>query len=195
MAVDVRRFLHLITVVSAEEAELFSGFDSSLYASTLYDSTPIQPVERPTLYWPKHTRHDPNGARVYAIRNDQNLLYGEKTRHTDGTHVYGNITGRQRRSAYQVQPDDGEQDLEKWSSMLQHDLQAAGQTDVRIIKRMVWPYFTHFNATSLKNGNLWRITQIQGKRNTLWIGSSVCFESVLDVLVHNTRLARRLTLV
>jgi hypothetical protein len=36
--------------------------------------------------------------------------------------------------------------------------------------------------------------EMQGKRNTLWIGSSVCFESVLDCVIYNNNLVKRVVM-
>ncbi|RHY53326.1 hypothetical protein DYB34_010651, partial [Aphanomyces astaci] len=49
-------------------------------------------------------------------------------------------------------------------------------------------YFPRFTPAGLKKGLLWKIWDIQGQRKTTWIGSSVSFESVLDVVVYNNNL-------
>jgi len=63
-----------------------------------------------------------------------------------------------------------------------------GEMNVEILHQEVWKYFGHYSAKDVNNGYPWKILNMQGTKNTWYIGSSVCFESVLDVVSYNLML-------
>ena len=54
-------------------------------------------------------------------------------------------------------------------------------TDFEILDHVTTPYFDHFTDADLKNYLPWKYLGIQGKRNTIFVHASTCFESVLDI--------------
>ena len=60
-----------------------------------------------------------------------------------------------------------------------------------------WPGCLHVNpdATHFDRGNPWKVLTMEGERNTLWVGSSVSFESTFEVLKDNQRLINRIVVV
>lgn len=48
-----------------------------------------------------------------------------------------------------------------------------------------WTYYTHFEREGLTKGLLWKILDLQGKNNTLFVHASTNFESVLDIVNYN----------
>ncbi len=106
----------------------------------------------------------------------------------------------QRRVAYQYlnRSLDPVADPPMLRQMLLKDLRKNLQLDdveyanIRIIEQRPFPYMTKFTPKSLRERRPWRILEQQGKRSTFWIGSSVCFESVLDVVVYNNNLVDRI---
>ena len=72
------------------------------------------------------------------------------------------------------------------------DLSAIGKRDVRVLDQRQLPYFSHWKREKLLEGVVWNVLDSQGKNNTLWIGSSVCFETIIDVATYNANLVKRL---
>ena len=59
----------------------------------------------------------------------------------------------------------------------------------RILERRYWPtYFAHWKSQGIRDGNPWRLFDMQGLNRTWWIGSSACFESINDVVEYNLKL-------
>ena len=201
MAVDLKRYAPLVQDLQADEADALSGMEGSLYLITLYDSNPTVPVDRPVIGW--FSRMTPNvsrdgvgsGARLHGLVNEAKVSRGKAYKGSDGTIWYGNATGRQRRLAYQWMEGVTSANMTLWNETLLQDISHLGQTDVAVISQAVWPYITHFSRDALKNGNPWKVLKMQGKRNTFWIGSSVCFETTVEVMKYNLRLAKRIRLV
>ena len=59
-----------------------------------------------------------------------------------------------------------------------------------IVKQVIWSYFPRYSKEDLADGVLWNIYDLQGKYNTWYLGSSVCFESVKSVVEYNLLLLR-----
>ena len=62
-----------------------------------------------------------------------------------------------------------------------------------IIHEKAWTYYTHYEEKGLLDGYLWRILDIQGNSNTLFVHASTNFESVLDIVNYNHMLLDGLT--
>ncbi|RHZ14924.1 hypothetical protein DYB26_006268 [Aphanomyces astaci] len=182
MAVDLSLYAGLVEDLSAEEKQLFQGGDytASAFLSTLYESD-ASPIETASVGW--FGRMQENG-RVSAVRNSKlSYLF---TNSTD----WGDLAkGRQTNLAYQYYSHP----LDKVNStaskaQLDADLKLAGIKNVEVTTQLHTNYFPRFTPAGLKKGLLWKIWDIQGQRKTTWIGSSVSFESVLDVVVYNNNL-------
>ena len=50
------------------------------------------------------------------------------------------------------------------------------------------PYFWHFSQAAIQDGKPWGLFEMQGKKNTFWIGASAIFESVHDVGNYNLQI-------
>ena len=59
----------------------------------------------------------------------------------------------------------------------------------------VGSYFYHFDEAGLANRLPWRLLRLQGLRNALFVGGSVCFESVNDIVAYNKCLCDALVFV
>ncbi|KAF0729510.1 hypothetical protein AaE_009367, partial [Aphanomyces astaci] len=75
--------------------------------------------------------------------------------------------------------------------LLRKDLALAGMNQVAVWTQRPFNYFPRFTQEGLKKGLPWKIWNMQGQRRTTWIGSSVCFESALDVVTYNNNLIKR----
>ena len=201
MAVDLKRYAPLIHDLHADEIDALSGMAGNLYIATLFDSDPAIPVDRPVFGWPYRMSPSEStsasvGARLYGQLNEAKLTLGRPRKGSDGSVWYGNATGRQRRMAYQWLEGVTSANMTLWNETLLRDLGGVqGQGSVAVLAQAVWPYATHFDREALKRGNPWKVLRMQGERNTLWVGSSVSFESTFEVLKYNRRLARRIVVV
>ncbi|KAF0745923.1 hypothetical protein AaE_008337 [Aphanomyces astaci] len=72
-----------------------------------------------------------------------------------------------------------------------HRNESVSQCNPKLLGQTVHNYFPRYNITQLQQGLVWRVWNNQGMYRTTWIGSSVSFESVLDVVVYNNRLIQR----
>merc|ERR1711964_855629 len=61
--------------------------------------------------------------------------------------------------------------------------------------RFPWPYFSRYTADGVRKGLPWDLADAQGDRtkmpHTWYVGGSVVFESVNDIIAYNLRLLRR----
>ncbi|ETV99841.1 hypothetical protein H310_07881 [Aphanomyces invadans] len=182
MAVDLSVNSELVEDLSADEKQLFQTGDytASTFLTTLIEADP-SPVETASVGW--FARMQQNG-RVSAVRNSRlSYLF------TNSTNWGDLIKGRQANLAYQyydhplaeVNPADAQ-------AQRDIDLEWAGIHNVEVTTQFHTNYFPRFTQAGLKKGLPWKIWDMQGQRKTTWIGSSVSFESVLDVVVYNNNL-------
>ncbi|KAJ3321623.1 hypothetical protein HDV06_004038 [Boothiomyces sp. JEL0866] len=133
------------------------------------------------------TSNAPNGiqGRLYGQRNSKLALYGTFNNVTN----LWNASGRQRRVSYQYFGRPLEKnDSTTMLTLLKSDLVVETDLNASIILQKPHRYFPRFDTAGILAGKPWSILDIQGKSKTFWIGSSVCFESVLDVMTYNTNL-------
>ncbi|RHY18549.1 hypothetical protein DYB32_010365 [Aphanomyces invadans] len=184
MAVDLSLFATVITDLTAEERAILVGtYTASTFVTTLFDSEP-SPVETAAQIW--HYRMT-EGGRLSALRNSKlTLLYQNSAEWGDA------IVGRQIRVAYQYY-DKPLAQVTRSDVMpqLEYDLALAGMDGVAVRVQRSFNYFPRFTQEGLKRGLPWKILDMQFDRKTTWIGSSVCFESALDVVTYNNNLIKR----
>ncbi|KAF0715646.1 Aste57867_3273 [Aphanomyces stellatus] len=198
-AVDLSRLAPLPTDLTPSEKLLFQNQNTaSAFVVTLFesDSPPVQSV---SVWWPERGMTDSQG-RLQLTRNSRLALFNPIPRGAfSGKPVtdWGiNATGRQANVAYQyynrlVQSNDGAV-AEK---QLLSDLDDAGFDNANVRAQVVHNYFPRYNQAQLQQGIPWKIWNAQGNKRTTWIGSSVSFESVLDVLLYNNQLIQRVQIV
>ena len=70
------------------------------------------------------------------------------------------------------------------------DLEAYGYEDVAVGKYCAFnTYLPHFDVPGVcVKMYPWKLLEMQGENRTFWVGSSACFESVLDVVNYNRKL-------
>jgi len=55
-----------------------------------------------------------------------------------------------------------------------------------IVDRRIWEgYFPHWDEAGILAGNPWEVLGMQGVNRTYWLGGSVCFESLRDIVDYN----------
>lgn len=190
MASNLKHSATLITDLQAEELDALAGMEEHLLVTTLYEADPEASASVPVQFWfsrmtPNATRDGLNsGARLCGQVNEEQLHVGKQYQGT----------GKQRRVSYQWMEGVSSSNLTQWNETWQQDIAMLKATNVQVLAQNIWQYFPHFNDASLKKLNPWRILKMQGKRNTIWIGSSVGLETVFGVLNYNVRLEKRIVM-
>ncbi|KAF0688523.1 Aste57867_19865 [Aphanomyces stellatus] len=188
MAVDLSLFANVVVDMTPEEKALFTGsYTASTFVTTLFDSE-ASPIETAAQIW--HYRMV-QGGRLSALRNSKfTLEYKNQLEWGDM------VDGRHKRVAYQYYDQPlATVNRNDVTPLLRKDLALAGMNGVAVWTQKYWNYFPRFTADGLKKGLLWKIWDSQGDRKTTWIGSSVCFESALDVVTYNNNLIQRVQVV
>ncbi|KAF0718095.1 Aste57867_1901 [Aphanomyces stellatus] len=191
MALDLSVNANVVVDMTANEKALFLGsYTASTYIATLFRSNP-SPVETATQIWPDRVRQS---GRVSAIRNSRlTVVEGNDDDDVGASQdVSALIVGRQVRVAYQFYDKPRKDvDHDHATDTFWKDLAKAGMDRGGVWAQTYWNYFPRFTRDGLKQGLPWKIWDIQGDRHTTWIGSSVSFESVLDVVTYNNNLIQR----
>jgi len=77
-------------------------------------------------------------------------------------------------------------------SLFRRHYQNIGVRNEQILNRIYWSeYFPHWPKEGIEKANPWRLFNSQGTKNTWWIGSSACFESINDVVLYNLHICDR----
>ncbi|KAF0715637.1 Aste57867_3264 [Aphanomyces stellatus] len=198
-AVDLSRGEVLPTDLQKVEKPLYKSEDlASAFIVTVFESD-ASSKESVSQWWPARGVGNAQG-RLQLTRNSRLALFDPFPAHgapidplpTD----WGvNATGRQTRVGYQfynrlVQPTDGA----TAQKQLLTDAAAANLTNAKIKAQVVHNYFPRYSQTQLENGVPWSVWDVQGRLGTTWIGSSVSFESILDVVTYNNQLIQRVVM-
>ncbi|KAF0714332.1 Aste57867_3909 [Aphanomyces stellatus] len=189
MAVDLSVYASVVDDLTDNEKALFTtSYTASAYITTLFESTP-SPAEAAILVW--HYRML-QGGRVNVLRNSKLM-----TSYNGSVASWGDLTRAcQTRVAYQFYDRPLSQvDQRATAASLWSDFRLAGLEDVGLYTTRPFNYFPRFTAEGLKAGLPWKIWDVQGQQHTTWVGSSVSFESVLDVVTYNNNLIQRLQIV
>jgi len=184
-AVSLYQFRHLIKDLDPEEEAIFSKMTESTITTTLYKGKTVPHEHSVELWFGRMGHLTPSGVgQFYCHRNSR--LASRPDVPSDGTEL---------RVAYQYMTRPYEKgDDEQLASALKEGLKSyAGEPEVDIILQKVWTYMPRFQSDGLVDECPWKILGLQGQRNTIYIGSSVCFESALDQVAYNIMLARKIT--
>ncbi|KAF0715639.1 Aste57867_3266 [Aphanomyces stellatus] len=198
-AVDLSRGAVLPTDLSTVEKALYKKQNTaSAFIVTLFESY-ASPLESVSQWWPARGV-GANEGRVQLTRNSRLALFNPLPPHSSPTDPvptdWGvNATGLQARVAYQfynrlVEASDGA----TAQKQLLADVAAANYTNAKIRAQVVHNYFPRYKQAQLERGVPWSIWSVQGRIRTTWIGSSVSFESILDVVTYNNQLIQRVVM-
>ncbi|KAF0708323.1 Aste57867_6386 [Aphanomyces stellatus] len=185
MAVDLSLYASVVDDLTDNEKTLFTtSYTASTFITTLFESKATA-AEASGLIW--HYRMI-QGGRIIALRNSKLMMSFNGT-----SESWGNLArGRQNRVAYQYydrplsQVNQCAATASLWS-----DFKLAGLNNAGVRTTRPFNYFPRFTAEGLKAGLPWKIWDVQGQQHTTWVGSSVSFESVLDVVTYNKNLIQR----
>eukprot|EP01084_Bolivina_argentea_P062231 113783_1 len=194
IACGCKKALKFLTDATDEETEIFSSISPSTLCATLfeYDINPNNPTHRaggnlfPVEIWKGNDA-------IYAYRNSLKSLigvdeYNKWIKHKQLT--------KDRAICYQYHTEepDEKNDPDKLGKYLIEQLNAQGETNVKIIKQKVWDYFPKWSISDIVEKEYpWKVlNELQGKYNKcFYIGSSVCMESVLNVCEYNVELTSK----
>lgn len=183
-AIDLFRFRHLICDLAPEEEQIFSQLQGQSLTTTLYKGKTTDHDYTVETWFGRMGFLDDGVGQFYAQRN---------SRMAARPNVPSN--GVELRVAYQYMPKPLQTgDEAKLATVLKENLKSyAGEPEVEILLQKAWGYFPHFENEALVKEFPWKILDLQGKRNTIFIGSSVCFESALDQVAYNLMLLSKMT--
>lgn len=105
-----------------------------------------------------------------------------------------NEKGEKERVYITFEPNhgQGEMNKEKAQSDLKADLAAKGFEAPRLLAQCSWDYFPAFDQEGINKGYPWKILAMQGNHKTWYIGDSVSFESIRDVMKYDQMLINAL---
>lgn len=178
-AFDVSANLGLVEDLAPEEKAIFSHVEPYTLATALVKAdAPTQP-ERPVNWWWWRL---PEDDRVHATRKSADAL--QRT---------GSVSDQSKVKFVTYQFNPRAPDEAALEAALLEDLAASGETNVEVLESRPWRYFPHFSKAGIIEGGPWKLRSLQGARRTYFLGSSVCFESVLDVVQYNLDVLRDIT--
>eukprot|EP00484_Ammonia_sp_Unknown_P030914 CAMPEP_0197024874 /NCGR_PEP_ID=MMETSP1384-20130603/5347_1 /TAXON_ID=29189 /ORGANISM="Ammonia sp." /LENGTH=645 /DNA_ID=CAMNT_0042453331 /DNA_START=24 /DNA_END=1957 /DNA_ORIENTATION=+ len=178
------------TDATEEEREIFQCIKPHTLCATLfeYDANPSLTTHQTVVdIWPNICWK--GSGQIYAYRNSAKCLMGHDKY---DKLLQGGKVKRDRGVAYQFlnRPPIPEQDGPVLENQLRNDLEVWGEKNVQVIRQEPWDYFPMWDQEAVQKGYPWIVKdELQGKyKKTFYIGSSVCFESVLNVVEYNYEL-------
>jgi hypothetical protein len=194
--------------VTSEEKDIFQHLSNYVLMTTLYESEPVPGYSDekaiPIMY--RYSTLDggsEDDGEWYSDRDAHSIFAANKPRQA---------TGKQWRVAYQFYEKPCEQEqfdqgklcdakyqfpstegrfkefqLPDQLARLQARVQQKNG-NVAHAEQFPWPYFWHFDSSAIAAGKPWDLFDMQGTKNTFWLGASAVFESVHDVINYNLQI-------
>ncbi|KAH9089774.1 hypothetical protein LEN26_019060 [Aphanomyces euteiches] len=180
-----------ITDLDESEKWLFNGYTSAAFVTTKFTSPPL-PFEAVVEWWPERGQGAFQG-RVQLARNTHMALWNS----TAALSAPLNATAAQSRVVYQhYDPASATTSRQTYQATLTSDLASMFPGyDANPTTTFFASYAPRTSTDKLTQNQPWAIWNNQGAHHTTWIGSSVTFESVLDVVTYNQKLIDRVQLV
>jgi predicted NAD/FAD-binding protein len=164
---------------TAQEQQVFGALKPATFTSTLYTST-HQPGRRYLDSW------------FYELgTTQQHTLYSQRQTIAAGRPELADVpeeTPKVRVAAQYGEHPVLDAGLE---ASFNHRMAQVGARSVGVIARKRFDYFYRFDQDAIQARFPWKIASMQGQNRTWFIGSSVSFESVNNVIEMNLRLLRQ----
>jgi hypothetical protein len=178
VAADCRAALGYLTPATPEEQRIFGRLTSLTLVATLFEATRGPPQG---LVWYVMEALRPEGGRTVSLVRDIRTSFPNARTGAGCAGV-----------AYQLLdgPAD-QQELIELRVRFASEMVELGFFDVRVVRRQAWVYLPHFRTDAVAEGLPWAIAEMQGGERTWYTGSSVCFESMNNVMQHNLALVER----
>lgn len=159
---------------------LYTSDPFSVYMVKIEDS----PVYPPLIFFPEALNPPPmmpnvSNNIVFAMMNTKSLYFKS------------NSGEPQYFLCYQLKDyfrRDGHDDVKAMCEDLKIKLNSMNVHNYTVKYQECWSYFPRFNQEAIRKEYPWKYIKTQGIDNTYFIGSSACFESVIDVIRYNHRI-------
>ncbi|MFT4978357.1 MAG: putative NAD/FAD-dependent oxidoreductase [Myxococcota bacterium] len=171
--------LHFLDTTD-EEWTLFSDLKAASFTSTLYTST-HQPGKRYLDSW----FHELN-------TRQQHTLYSQRQTAAAGHPELADVPTGTTKARVAAQYGEAPVQDPAIASLFNLRLAQHGARNVTVHAQKRFKYFYRFSDEGIAQRYPWRIQDLQGKNRTWFVGSSVSFESVNNVVNYNLRLLERL---
>jgi hypothetical protein len=171
IAIPAHQALPLMKEALPQEKEIFGSLKSKVTVSTLYSSKVLRPDEKGTTLFPENI-----------------------TPYQDGRHVMDRVASRGIFPQVQLNPNGRRvavatqyyrENPANSNSQLTHDLEEEGHTDIKIVTTQAFESWPSFSSDQVTEGYPWKVLNMQGRHRTCYIGSSVSFDSLEDVISYN----------
>ena len=186
-----RKALSFLSDATDQEKKIFSALKPHTFCSTIYESSTFYDNlhERVVEIWPNiqwaadgHLGAHRNTIKCWLDHEKYDELVKDGTITKDRSVTY----------QYEIrEPNkDKEKDREYFREKLKADLAKWGEKDVRIIYNRVFDYHPIWSKEEINDKYPWIVKdEMQGvNKKTFYIGSSVSFESVLNVVEYNNEI-------
>lgn len=169
-AIAAPDMLKLLSNPSADEQTVFSNLIHSVVVTKLIE-VESEYTKTGVIYWLERLCEEKQDM-VFAMRTAASILQNR-------------YSGSQTAITYQYYDDSKTFDEQKSNEGFNQGFENTGIKVKNIIASQVWKYLYRFTPDGIKAGLPWKIKRMQGCNNTIYIGSSVCFESVNAVVNYN----------
>jgi len=196
MAAPMPKALELLSDATATERDLLGSFSYHELTSSIMDvkSSGILPADFELFSWADRIPHQSNYYRMTVsgehIKRELYDVDGDDgpftVRHTPN--IKDGSQSKNAVSVFQISdPSNSDANL---TSLAQQDMRKYG-LEAELLHRERWDYMPFHMLDDVVTGlKPWRIWDMQGERNTWWIGSYTSFESVADIVDYNFQLVR-----
>ena len=194
MAINQKHSIELFDKISDDEKEVFGCIVSDTVYTTLYsskkDTIKRQPMNIDGELWPNIVLK--GDGQLYAHRQSLRAikpeLFDEKFNDNEMSVAY------QYLNQQTLGTDEQKQEM---SNLLIKNLENRGELNIKIHKQCYWEYFPKWKLNDIIKGYPWFVRDnMQGIiKNTYYIGSSISYESVLNVILYNYELLVQLGII
>ena len=158
------------------ETRLIDSLRSYTFTTTLYSARRNPRHRTGIAYWPNNLQKGSPMEGIVADRFSKMAINNNDGFEDD----------EQDRVAYQF--CDRVLKAEEKEILLQgvrDHLRRTGAKNAKILEQSSWEYFPHYDLQGCRDRSIYKRLASQGMMNTWWVGSSACFESILDVCSYN----------
>lgn len=183
VACNIKSAVQVMEDATAEELEIGGALNDFTLCSTVFESEVVE-KERPIELFPFPKRNNAFG-QVFGQVNPR-LLFGKEAPKSgvDRKIVYQFLNHAPRR-----------EDAHMLKRRLKMYFDDQGIKKPSIITQCPWKFFSHFSSEDISQKEVpWKIYDMQGQNKTIYVGASVCVDSVNEIINYNQALVESLQL-
>ena len=172
-----------------EEWKMFKGLKPSIFTASLVNIKQAIKGHPLDIFLSNLNSDDHiNGGLTFKINIEAAL-----TPNIDQPEVLAEVNQRNVETCYTLQLSREYMQEEHLNNMLRATfVDGFNGTSVDILQQTQWPYFYRWSPKEIEEGRLWEVYNIQGKRRTWFVGSSVLHESTRAVTEYINLLFRNM---